>query len=100
MVEISDREKTFKELKEMCGGFFSDEVLRTFYNCKIGKQRPTYNRCPSCNKEKSPENKELFYTDKSTRCKMCSIRTRKLLNPRDYIRRKERGYYKKAFYGK
>jgi hypothetical protein len=93
MVNLDDREKTFEELKEICGGFFSDEVLRTFYDCEMGKSRPHYNRCPSCSIEKSPENKELFYTDKSTRCKVCSVRKCKLLNRSYYIQRKERGYY-------
>jgi L-lactate utilization protein LutB len=77
MMQETDEHLSFEELKEMCGGFFSDEILKEFYSSATGI---SWNRtCPFCQLEETRFNNHLFYSGRTTACRACClVRIRKI----------------------
>ena len=62
---------SFEELKVACGGFFSDDVLKNFYDVCTGE--PWYKVCGECGLQETVRNSHLFYESKTTDCISCSL---------------------------
>ena len=82
-MNITDKEKSFEELKKMCGGYFSDEVLKNFYKTS---DVVIYYTCPDCKLIASPENRGRFYLTACLTCKDC----KKKRNRQNYEERKKK----------
>ena len=99
MSQETDERFSVEELKKMCGGFFSDNVLKNFYGAATGI---SWNRtCPYCQLEETRFNNHLFYAGKTTSCRECSVERITKINEDKKLKRqalkKQRGRPKKNF---
>lgn len=85
MIQETDERFSVEELKKMCGGFFSDDVLKNFYGAATGI---TWNKtCPYCGLEQNRFNIHLFYAGKTTSCRECSVERITKINQNKRLKR-------------
>lgn len=88
-MEATDKHMSFDELKQACGGFFSDDVLKGFYDSLTGEE--WFKRCGECGLEETKENTELFYDSRNTDCIACSHARSRRNNIARRLKRQQQG---------